>query len=322
MITSEEEQSVIQNLVYTKGTRNSYWMGAVRDGRGCFRWVDGSPFVYMHWAYGQPDNPREDALMMYRGRNPYSPNNLGEWNDLASSGICKNEPFFNVSIFGFICEWDSLGGQEANPSFAMPEMTIEEITKALAADPDNADLLYVRAILYGKKQELDLAIADYNRVLQFDPSRLEALRMRGMLYAMKQGENRASTQNLDNAIADIELFCELKPEAEEKRFVLPDLYTMRATVHLDMARRDTEQVKVSETDKVISDASQALALGTENPFAYALRGMAYALRMSVTCDTADVGKAVSDLEYAKGKGYKDNSIDAMLVQLYKLRRLL
>ena len=232
VITSAEEQSVVQNLVYSRGTRNSYWMGAHRDSKGIFRWIDGSPFAYTHWAYGQPDNPREDALMMYRGRNPYSPNNLGEWNDLASDGTCKNEPFFGTSNFGFICEWDSSGNQNANPPSKKPEIIIETITQALEANPDNVDLLYVRAFIYGKKQEYDLAISDYDHILQIDPTRLEIYQMRGRLYAMKQDRDAVSTQDIDNAIADMEHFCELKPEAMEEKSLLPVFYMMRASIYI------------------------------------------------------------------------------------------
>lgn len=107
-IESEAEQKFVENLVLTKGTRNSYWLGAKQNMMGDkWAWLDGTPVAFAKWAKGQPDNRRETALMMYRNNNPLSNNSgLGEWNDILTDGTCNGEAFFGVRNFGLVCEWD------------------------------------------------------------------------------------------------------------------------------------------------------------------------------------------------------------------------
>lgn len=107
-ITSSQEQSVVASLLRNKGRKNNYWLGGLKSGSR-WQWITGESFSYSHWSAGQPDNfqGRENCLSMYRNRNPYAYNNLGEWNDAAPDGVCNNEPFFGAANFGYICEWDS-----------------------------------------------------------------------------------------------------------------------------------------------------------------------------------------------------------------------
>ena len=75
--------------------------------------------IIIDWARWQPDNceHKEDKLMIYKGVNPINPNKFGEWNDLCWDGTCKNESFFGISNFGFICEWEQtavLSGKSKN----------------------------------------------------------------------------------------------------------------------------------------------------------------------------------------------------------------
>lgn len=116
-ITSAQEQAVVENLLRNKGNKNNYWLGGYRNGN-TWTWVTGERFSYTHWSGGQPDNfqGRENRLSMYRNRNPYGYNNLGEWNDSAADGVCNNEPFFGAANFGYICEWDSDPNTNTNNS--------------------------------------------------------------------------------------------------------------------------------------------------------------------------------------------------------------
>lgn len=106
-ITSQQEQTFAEKLL-KGGTKNSYWLGS-REKNRVYSWVTGEEFTYSNWAYNQPDNHKksdyEDCLMIYNGYNPYSRNEIGEWNDLNNRAICGNEPFFGINNFGFICEW-------------------------------------------------------------------------------------------------------------------------------------------------------------------------------------------------------------------------
>lgn len=107
-ITSSQEQAVVENLLRTRGTKNSYWLGGCKSGNA-WVWITGESFSYNRWATWQPDGDG-DALMIYRQNNPVVPNAtpLGSWNDIKFDGTCKGEPFFGANNFGFICEWDTL----------------------------------------------------------------------------------------------------------------------------------------------------------------------------------------------------------------------
>ncbi len=106
-ITSQEEQQAVENILES-GNKNSYWLGARKTGSE-FKWVSGEQMTYTNWASDQPDNHanQEETLMIYKNRNPLcnSTNTFGRWNDLLNDGTCKNEAFFGLVNFGFICEW-------------------------------------------------------------------------------------------------------------------------------------------------------------------------------------------------------------------------
>ena len=112
-ITSFAEQQVVEKLLQTKGTKNSYWAGAYRsnDGREYkpgqkFKWITGEVSDFNNFSANQPDNfqGNEDALMIYRN---IANNRLGAWNDIKKDGTVNTDPAFGIKNFGFICEWDS-----------------------------------------------------------------------------------------------------------------------------------------------------------------------------------------------------------------------
>lgn len=112
-ITSSQEQAVVETLLRTRGTKNSYWLGGCKSGNA-WLWITGESFGYSRWATWQPDGDG-DALMVYRQNNPVVPNAtpLGSWNDIRFDGTCKGEPFFGANNFGFICEWDTTQGNSS-----------------------------------------------------------------------------------------------------------------------------------------------------------------------------------------------------------------
>ena len=109
-ITTQEEQKAIEELLES-GTRNNYWIGAMKDSNNGWNWVTGEDFKYQNWGNNQPDNFHdiENALMIYRNTNPkdIKASKFGAWNDLRDDGTCNGESFFGVENFGFICEWDN-----------------------------------------------------------------------------------------------------------------------------------------------------------------------------------------------------------------------
>uniref|UniRef100_A0A3P8UDU9 C-type lectin domain-containing protein n=1 Tax=Cynoglossus semilaevis TaxID=244447 RepID=A0A3P8UDU9_CYNSE len=84
---SEEELSFLTGIVQNSPTGISLWMGghdAVNEGG--WEWTDGSPFRYVRWAEGNPDDYfGEDCLSMYI--------NDGYWND----DVCEYKR-------GYICK--------------------------------------------------------------------------------------------------------------------------------------------------------------------------------------------------------------------------
>uniref|UniRef100_A0A8C6S314 C-type lectin domain-containing protein n=1 Tax=Neogobius melanostomus TaxID=47308 RepID=A0A8C6S314_9GOBI len=86
-IHSEEEHSFITGIVQQSPTGISLWMGG-HDSitEGGWEWTDGSPFRYIHWNAGNPDDYfGEDCLSILI--------NSGYWND----DNCDNKR-------GYICE--------------------------------------------------------------------------------------------------------------------------------------------------------------------------------------------------------------------------
>lgn len=121
-ITDENEQIVVENLLYEKGTKNNYWLGGYKDSNDAWKWITNESFSYQSWSPIEPNNHNgfENALMMYKGQNPITGDSLGYWNDINSDGTSYDdygnyETFFGKNNFGFICEWDS-GGSLMNKS--------------------------------------------------------------------------------------------------------------------------------------------------------------------------------------------------------------
>ncbi|XP_029941424.1 macrophage mannose receptor 1-like [Salarias fasciatus] len=74
-ITDPFEQAFIQGVIQQSPTGVSLWMGGFHStNEGGWEWIDGSPFRYVHWNAGDPDNyDGEDCLSILI--------NNGYWND-------------------------------------------------------------------------------------------------------------------------------------------------------------------------------------------------------------------------------------------------
>lgn len=95
-ITSAEEQAHVETLIKNSGL--SYWTGGNdKYKEGNFVWYTGEEFTYTNWDSGQPDNwdSEEDYLTIMEN---------GKWNDVGENVLINSAP-----VFGFICEFDSLG---------------------------------------------------------------------------------------------------------------------------------------------------------------------------------------------------------------------
>ena len=77
VITSAGEQKAIQTLLSDKGSKDSYWLGGYRNSNGSFKWVTGESFSYTNWGPDEPNNPDEDAIMIFKIEDSSSTSKFG-----------------------------------------------------------------------------------------------------------------------------------------------------------------------------------------------------------------------------------------------------
>jgi tetratricopeptide (TPR) repeat protein len=68
----------------------------------------------------------------------------------------------------------------------IPDIAIEELTKALAIDPELGEAYFYRGYIYDEKGDDDQAIADFTAALRINPNNTEALRSRAYVYSMNE----------------------------------------------------------------------------------------------------------------------------------------
>ncbi|MBF0516689.1 MAG: tetratricopeptide repeat protein [Nitrospirae bacterium] len=115
-----------------------------------------------------------------------------------------------IGIYGYFSFTDSnksgqllVKGYEALKADNYKDGT-EMLTKALEADPQNADAYMLRAIAYGKQGAHKEAIADLDKAISINPRLTEAYVNRGIAYA-------ALSKHTD-AIADLDKALQLDPK--------------------------------------------------------------------------------------------------------------
>lgn len=180
------------------------------------------------------------------------------------------------------------------------DAAISEFSKAIKADPGNADIYNARGVAYLRKGDADRAVVDYSQALKLDPGSAPALSNRGRFYLNRDNPelaladlneairlapdypvaylNRALVfarqDNTDAAMADLNKAIQLDPKS-------PDPYAERAELH--GAKNDYENA--------IADTSTALELDPEYLKAYSTRARAYGSK-------GDLDRALSDLNSA------------------------
>lgn len=98
-ITSEEEQTVITELMADSSDHN-FWLGSYSKD-GAWIWITGEAFEYQSWAPGEP-NAKESGMVMQFMRDK-------GWDDTYYHGRLEN----NLPIQRIICEWE-LAAPEAS----------------------------------------------------------------------------------------------------------------------------------------------------------------------------------------------------------------
>lgn len=111
-ITSEEEMNTVIALLGSESL-NCYWIGLSRsDVNADWEWVTGETVSYTNWAEGEPNNDQNAGeTYAHLFGIPYSGGrgikNVGQWNDVTNEGASYASSHYELSNFGFICEWDS-----------------------------------------------------------------------------------------------------------------------------------------------------------------------------------------------------------------------
>ena len=90
--------------------------------------------------------------------------------------------------------------------------TIEDYTKAIELNPDDAEAYHNRGAAYYDLGNLELAIKDYTKAIELDPDFARTYINRGLAYRL--------SGNLDKAIKDYERYLELFPLATNKEEVI------------------------------------------------------------------------------------------------------
>lgn len=76
------------------------------------------------------------------------------------------------------------------------ELAIQELTKAIELDPNNASAYYERSKLYPFLDSWDMAIEDCDKAIQLDPQLNDAHKVRGLAWLHKKEYARAATDLL------------------------------------------------------------------------------------------------------------------------------
>ena len=95
-IHSPEEITFV-SMLHDQNNPYLSWIGGLRDGKGSFKWQDGSTFKYENWALGQPDNDGGNEDCIYFFSDPGQVYHE-KWNDIECS--------YNILIEGYVCKKD------------------------------------------------------------------------------------------------------------------------------------------------------------------------------------------------------------------------
>nr|XP_020506487.1 macrophage mannose receptor 1-like [Labrus bergylta] len=134
-ITDPFEQAFIQGVIQLSPTGISLWMGG-HDSvtEGGWEWVDGSPFRYIRWSAGNPDNYYgEDCLSVLI--------NSGYWND----DNCENKR-------GYICKRKGDTPEPPPPHDGYMTALICEGSSAVLHCPQES-VINIQSAFYGRKSD-------------------------------------------------------------------------------------------------------------------------------------------------------------------------
>ena len=127
---------------------------------------------------------------------------------------------------------------------------IEVYTQIIALDPDDANALYNRGVIYSNLKNYEKAIKDYNQAIKLKPDYAKAFYNRGVIYS--------DLKNHEKAIEDYNQAIKLKPD-------YTDAFYNRGVAHNDLKNHE----------KAIEDYNQAIKLKPDHVKAFNNRGSAH-----------------------------------------------
>ena len=194
---------------------------------------------------------------------------------------------------------------------------IEEYSKAIELDPDNAKIYVNRGNAYNETGRNREAIENYNKAIELDPDDAAAYNNRGAAYAADNKPNEA--------IADYSKAIELKPDyaeaynnrgaaynetgrnreaiADYSKAIELDPKDAEAYYNRGNAFKDSEQY-----EKAIADYSKAIDLKPDFALAYNNRAIAYAEEGKFDKAITDYSKAI-ELDPNDAVAYHNRALD-------------
>lgn len=98
VITSEEEQKIVEELIDRNDHIHTVWLGGYRKD-DTFCWVNKERFAYAKWGDGEPNNETGDENYL----DMYEVNDTWYWNDVPDS----IEKYYSGKM-GYVIEWEVL----------------------------------------------------------------------------------------------------------------------------------------------------------------------------------------------------------------------
>ena len=146
---------------------------------------------------------------------------------------------------------------------------IENYTKAIESNPDNAFLYNNRGLAYFEVKKYKKAISDYSKAIELKPGYAEVFHNRGLAYFKRGGW--ASTGPFDKAISDFTKAIELKPDYLDAYYNRGLSYTH----FLHYYNKPFTEDVIGRFNKATFDLKKVLELDPDYILAYAGLGNAY-----------------------------------------------
>ena len=147
------------------------------------------------------------------------------------------------------------------------DRTVDDWTKIVELEPDNAESYIGRAKLWLNRAEWDKAITDLTQAIRIEPNDAYCYRLRAHAWNAKH--------DYDKVIADCGKSIELEPR--------------NAT---GLITRAQAWLAKNEYDKAIADATAGIALDADEPLAYLWRGLAWSRKKDFDKAIADYSDAI------------------------------